>query len=352
MKLIYSNIKKGEVKIKVETLDDLWYLSQIIDVSDILKGKTERKIKIGKETDRSQRVFKKTIFISLKVEKTEFNKYSSVLRASGVIVEGPEEVQKGSHHTFNLEENTIFTLIKKEWLKFQIDRLKEAQIKTTNLLICVLDRENAIFAKLKKYGYKILSQIKGDVQKKRDETQKKSNFYVEVINSVEEYDKRYNFDNIIVASPAFWKEDLMKNLKNDVLKKKIILATCSSVTESAINEILKRDELKKILKKERMVKETKLVENLLLEISKNNLAVYGFNETENASLAGAAEHLLVTDSFIREARDNNYEKLEAIMKNTEKSKGKITIISSEHDAGKKLKGLGGIGAILRYKINY
>jgi stalled ribosome rescue protein Dom34 len=33
-------------------------------------------------------------------------------------------------------------------------------------------------------------------------------------------------------------------------------------------------------------------------------------------------------------------------------KGEIHIISSEFDAGKKLDGLGGIGAILRYKMNY
>jgi len=31
-------------------------------------------------------------------------------------------------------------------------------------------------------------------------------------------------------------------------------------------------------------------------------------------------------------------------------KGKITVISSEHDGGQKLAGLGGIGALLRYKL--
>ena len=40
------------------------------------------------------------------------------------------------------------------------------------------------------------------------------------------------------------------------------------------------------------------------------------------------------------------------MRNVDKSKGDIMIISSEHEAGKKLNGLGGIAAILRYKLNY
>jgi protein pelota len=38
------------------------------------------------------------------------------------------------------------------------------------------------------------------------------------------------------------------------------------------------------------------------------------------------------------------------MKLTEQNKGSINIISSEHDGGKRLNGLGGIGAVLRYKV--
>ena len=44
--------------------------------------------------------------------------------------------------------------------------------------------------------------------------------------------------------------------------------------------------------------------------------------------------------------------VEKIMKTTENSKGDIIIVSSEHDGGNKLDGLGGIGAILRFKLNY
>ncbi len=62
---------------------------------------------------------------------------------------------------------------------------------------------------------------------------------------------------------------------------------------------------------------------------------------------------MITDSFIRKTREENiYEKLEQIMKTVESTKGNIHIISSEHEGGKKLNGLGGIAAILRYKLNY
>ena len=45
-------------------------------------------------------------------------------------------------------------------------------------------------------------------------------------------------------------------------------------------------------------------------------------------------------------------KLCKMMKKVDNSRGYIIIISSENDAGKKLNGLGGIGAVLRYRVSY
>ena len=47
MKLLSKDLRKGYVKLTVENLDDLWYLSQIVDTGDLVKGVTFRKIKIG-----------------------------------------------------------------------------------------------------------------------------------------------------------------------------------------------------------------------------------------------------------------------------------------------------------------
>ena len=47
MKQIHFNLKKGEAKLKIENMDDLWCLSHIIEPGDLVKGKTIRKIKIG-----------------------------------------------------------------------------------------------------------------------------------------------------------------------------------------------------------------------------------------------------------------------------------------------------------------
>ena len=67
-----------------------------------------------------------------------------------------------------------------------------------------------------------MSSIKGEVEKKEAEVKGKGGFYQDIIKSLQEYSKRHNIKNIIVASPAFWKEELIKQIKDDELKKKIV----------------------------------------------------------------------------------------------------------------------------------
>jgi len=354
MKIIKQDLRHGEITIKVENLDDLWYLSQIIEVGDFVKGGTIRKIKIGKEGERKQAIVKKPVFLKIKAEKIEFSKNSDVLRALGVITEGPEDVQKGEHHTFNLEPNVVFTLIKERWLKYQIDRLKEAcKEKISRILIVVMDREEVHFALLKKYGYEVLSSIKGKVNKKSIEEKSEGRFYDEIIEKIDEYVKRYKIIKVVLASPAFWKDELMKEMKDEELKKRILLATCNAIGKNGIDEVLRRPEVNAALHEDRITREIGLVEELLNEISKNNLAAYGLRDTENAVNMGAVRALLVTDSLIQKAREKgDYGKIDNMMRIVDSMKGSVNIISSEHDGGKKLDGIGGIAAILRYKLNY
>lgn len=356
MKILHSNIKKCEYKLQIQTLDDLWYLSQVIDVGDTVKGKTIRKIKTGSSSDEtSSSVIRKPLFISIEVEKLAYTKDS--LRILGRINEASEDISKGEHHSFNVEEQTTITVLKPKWYKYQLDKLKEAaEQKDTNILVCVFDREEATLSLIKKYGFEILTEFTGNVQKKGDLTKLNklsSNFYEEIINKLKDYAVRLNINHIVLASPAFFKEDLMKELKDQELKKKIILATCNAVGKNGINEVLKRPEVKEVLKQERTAKEINLVEKLLFEISKQALAVYGLKETKEAVEAGAAESILITDKFIFTRREENkFQEVDKLLKQVDGMKGDINVISSEHEGGKKLDGLGGIAALLRYKLHY
>lgn len=348
MKIIYQDFKQGEVKLKIDSPDDLWFLSGLLEEGDLVSGRAERKIKMG----GAEKAVKKSVHLTIRVEKVEFDPYVNALRANGKVVDGPEDVPKGAYHTIEIEENIIIKIKKEKWFEYQKKRLKEATVNVAlNILVLVFDRESAVFSMLKKYGYDILAEIEGDVEKKGMPKQKKeSTFFSDLAKQIKNYDDRFNFYKIVVASPAFWKEDLMNLIKDKKLKEKITLATCSSVGKSGIEEVLKRDEIKTVLREERTVREFNLVEELLAEIGKNGLAGYGIDEVESLANAGNVKILLVTDGFIRENRlKNKFERLDGIMKTVDKIKGGVHVVSSEHEGGKKLDGLGGIGAILRYK---
>jgi protein pelota len=346
------NFHKSTAKLQVENLDDLWYLSSIIDAGDTVEGKTFRKVKVG-GTEENKDAVKKPVFLSLAVEKVEFHKYSDILRVSGKVLEGKEDIPKGSYHTFNVEPDTVITLVKPEWLKYQRMKLEEsAKEKKPETLICVFDREEAIVALMKKYGFDVIAELKGEVEKKADVRQSSKNFYDEIIKNLQEYVKRHGIRHIILASPAFWKEELFKNLKDQDLKRMIVQATCSSVDRNSINEVLKRPEVQSVLQEERASSEMKLVEELFSGISKDSAVSYGIKDTENAVNSGAVKTLLVTDGMIQKNRqDGSFEKINNIMRLADRSGAQVHIISSDHDGGRRLDGLGGIGALLRYKIN-
>jgi len=351
MKILNKNLKKGSVSVRVQNQNDLWYLSHIIDEGDLLSGRTQRKIKIGGEDDRSQKVAVKKVFLKIQVEKVEFHKYSDKLRASGPIVEGPDDISKGSYHTLTIEPTVEITIEKQAWLSYQLDKLSDAaKQKGANVMIVLFDRDKALFAQLRNYGFEVLTEMSGNVQKKDSPEKVKSSFYTDIAAQVKAYDSKYNFSKIIIASPAFWKEYLTQVLDTET-KKKILGAACNSVDVDGLNEVLRRPEVSTALQEDRVVREMNDVEEFLTEINREGAVAYGLKETEAATQAGAVRKLLVADSLLRSAReDGSYARIDAMLRAVDSMKGEISIISAEHDGGKKLEGLGGIGALLRYRF--
>ena len=47
MKKEFFDAKKGKATLRIESLDDLWYLSQLIDPRDFIRAKSYRKIKLS-----------------------------------------------------------------------------------------------------------------------------------------------------------------------------------------------------------------------------------------------------------------------------------------------------------------
>lgn len=328
MRIVHSEYSKGILKFQVENLDDLWHLNNIISKGDIIKGRDVRKIKLS-ET----KIIKKNVFLSLVVEKIEL---SDNLRVLGKIVESSdEEVPNGSYHSFVLEEGEVFELCKKKFLEYHKKHVIEAtKERKEKVLVVIVDREEVSFALLKKNGFEILDEIKGDVESKYFSKNVKSEFFDDITKMIEDYKIRYKIDKVVIGGSNFWIGKFKGDLK----------VVCHSSGRNGVNEVLKTTEFRKFVRDERVSFELELIEELLKRISKNERVVYGFNDTVSAVESGSVEKLLISEKLMGVRRDE----LDSVMQTVEDCKGEVHIINSDNEAGKKLDGLGGIAALLRY----
>ncbi len=345
MRWLKKDLRHGKVVLQITNRDDFWCLSQVILSKDLVLGKATRKIKIG------DAAAKKTYTLEIEVEKVELSAES--LRVLGKVISEIEDIPKGSYQSITIEESSIITITKDAWPSFQLSRLDDACRDVTKVLLVVVDRGEASFGVLRQFGVEVLGEISGNVIKKAMKEDIREDFFVVVIQELQQYVARLNPDHVVLGSPAFWKDELVMRLKktNADCAKKVVTATVSVTGKSGLQELVKRDEVAKVLRDDRMVKETALVNAALAEIHKNGLVVYGLQEVKKAAQSGAIKDVLVADVLITEMRDmNTFSELDSLMKIVEAAKGNVHVISSDHDAGKQLVGLGGVVALLRYKV--
>ena len=127
MRIIRFEKENGFAKLKVENEFDPWQLQQMVKKDDFVKAKTIRQLFVQKETGK-EKGKRKLLLLEIKVEKVEYDELKKELRIKGKIVEGPEEVQRGSYHTIEIKPGNILG-ITKTWTNEEMHRLKRTEVK-------------------------------------------------------------------------------------------------------------------------------------------------------------------------------------------------------------------------------
>lgn len=341
MRIVHFDRKIGEMKIQAETLDDMWHLEKVISEGDLVESRTMRTYKVGTKEE------KKPVTIRIKTERAEFAKNANRLRILGTIVWGtPEEyIQMGRHHTIEVAAGDRVKITKR-WKNHEIKRLQQAEkeSKQPKLRIIVMDDEKALTATLRAFGVEYGPEFRSSGSKKDDSYEKsEQSYFGQITAEIERHEEKY-----VVAGPGFTKDNLknfIKQKKPELLKR-IIFESVSYAERNGVTELFKRGVIEKTMGEERLQKEMNLVEEMLTEVYKDSgMAVYGLVEVNKAAEAHAIEKLLVLDEYLR--TDSEAEKL---AEKADRAKADVVIVSSEGDAGEKLKGFGKIAAILRFKI--
>ncbi len=360
LQILHSDRKGGEIKVLIEELEDLWTLYNIIKPNDLVRARTFRRV-VLRDGDSGDR---RPMSLQISVEKCEFHEYSNRLRVLGQIRDGPDDlVSIGQYHTLNLEKGTKVTILKDKWFKHEIRRLEKSTGLSANKIVLVTAIESGLstIALLSNYSVSIISTIRHNIPGKRYKNQSKNKnkeeeeFFISVSKVVIENLRNQAISMNITCGPGFLKEQFSQFLKEQLHKEKLDvelrIASASSATVSAINEIMKNGTIAEFIADHRLTRETQLMNDFVERLGKDNGQFsYGFDETVAAAKMGAIQDLLITDLVLRSRINKDERKnLEELFYLVENGRGDIHIVSTLHPAGEQLQNFSGIAALLRFK---
>ena len=344
MRVLHQDPGEGEIRLKIQNADDLWHLHNLLEPGDLVRAYTYRREEAATDKLRPERGEKVLVKLGIRVEQTEYQDFSDRLRITGVIEEGPQDL--GRHHTLNIGVDDDLTIVKKEWREHHLRRIQEAIDATERPQVTVLsiDDEEALLAEVRQMGIREVATIRaGHHGKMFPGAETRTAYFEEILSKLASMEIG---SALLVVGPGFEREEFAKFVreKNAELAEKIRLHGTSQAGMAGIQEAMKAGLGAKVLEETRVAQETRLVERLLEEIAKGRLYAYGPEEVRGAVEAGAVETLLVTDTRVKDLA------VEALMRTVEAARGHVVIVSSRHEAGKKLQGLGGIAGLLRFPI--
>ena len=348
MQIVHKDMKAGEVKIVPDNLDDIWHLYNIIQPGDLVRMVTFRTDdQSNDDQKRTKKSEKKRMKLGIRVESTGFHEFSDRLRIHGTIEEGPQDL--GSYHTLNVypDPTNKLSIVKDHWHSHDLERLEEAVKQRHQPLVVFvsLDDDQATIAVLRQSGLQWIADVSSERSGKMYESATKDKEYFGEILGILKQNVADN-SSVVVVGPGFTREHFITYGKERSPGLFNSFCTCGTghAGMNGVHEAIKIGTVDQITKHQRVSVETQLVDHLFSEIQKNGLATYGAEEVKQALKQGAVEHLLIADMLIRTSKGEKLLELARTMHS------EFTIINSMHDAGKTFLGIGGVGALLRYKL--
>ena len=330
---------EGVIRLKLDTLEDLWTVQRIVFPNDLVKSKSLRKFKAS-ESDIGEL---KEVVITLRVEKTELDKNALRLRIMGKIVEGkPEQyIRLNSYHTLNIAPSDTLDIIIQSWPDYLLEVVKNAvgDTKKPKLGIIVVDDEKALPAYLLGYGIEFRNEIYSNLSKRmtqKDFQEQQKKFYENIVKTV----KSMDVDTVIVAGPGFTKDDIRTYIesKQEKIEKRIIYQQASNTERSGTYEIIRSPEVENLLRSEHIRKEFAIMEEFLKGLS-SGISKYGIGNVKEAVEDYRVSIIIVNDSVLGDPA------VQELLAKAESMHLKIEIFNSTDEVGTQLASFKNVASI-------
>jgi len=352
LRVLHKDLKKGMLRVVAESTDDMWLLYNVIRKGDLVRARTYREVRFGeKGSGRSSRV---PMTLTLRVVSLEFQAFTNRLRIRGIVVEGPEKFGiQGKHHTINLDIGQEITIIKEEgWPRFLVDRLEKARSSATALVVAV-DYDDYAIAEVASQGARMIASGSFRLPSKDDPSrEEKLKQEVKVLaKSVVELIERRKPLVTVIAGPGFLKEYVAESVRALTRGAKVFTDTVSIGGEAGVLEEIRRGIIQRVLREAAIIEAERIIGEFERRLAKApQLVAYTLSSVKQAAAIGAVDKALILDELLHAGDPSTRSEVEEVLRYLDSTRAEVHFISRESPAGLKLKGLGGIIALLRYTI--
>mmetsp|Transcript_9531 Transcript_9531/g.14084 ORF Transcript_9531/g.14084 Transcript_9531/m.14084 type:complete len:459 (+) Transcript_9531:61-1437(+) len=359
---------KGSIELFPEDREDLWHLFNIIAKGNSITQLTKRKVKIETASSAVQEI--KTLKLTIKVEKIEYDSESSEIRVSGIVQNQNRFVKVGRYHsiTIGIKKHPI-KIWKFHWDQMYLDRIKNQldDKRKADVAAVLINKGEAHIYLIGEAMTIHIASFNTTIPKKTNvkiHNSKMKAFFKKVATSLVNNIDFKIVKAIVLGSPGFVNTqliDAMMDLSHtkpqiySILEKKrhvFVCAHVSSAHPACLNELMTSPDVESKLGDTKAFEQTKALELFYTTMKdREELAIYGPKECKIAIGLGSVEHLLISDDLFR---SNNYQERKRWIKETkiaEQFGGHVYVFSSAHQSGKSLNDHGGVAAILRYHLD-
>ncbi|KAL4906601.1 hypothetical protein BDW74DRAFT_190162 [Aspergillus multicolor] len=395
MRLVKNKIEHGgagSVTLIPEEPEDMWHAYNLIVPGDLLYATAIRRVTTTAASTGSTSSQRVRLTLEIRVKTLDFDPQNSQLHVSGQIVNETPHTKIGQHHTLDLELNRQFTLEKGTgpdsegtgWDSVAVEALKDAVDEGGNrkaeAVAVVMQEGLAHICFIGQFRTVLKQKVEMSVPRKRaggsDHDKTMTKFYQTTLDTLLRH-MEFNTSStsmtsndpvrpVLLASPGFTATSFQKHIQHvastttPALKRllpSVVVVHSASGYLHSLTEVLQSPTVKALLSDTKHARETKLMDEFHDQLRKEtNKATYGPREVEHAVDQGAVGRgggiLIISNRLFRSqdvAERKRWVSLVDRVRDVEG--GEVRVLSSEHESGKRLDGLGGIAAILTFPIS-
>jgi protein pelota len=288
------------------------------------------------------------------------------------VVEENQYVKLGAFHTLDLELNRSFDLEKADgWDSVALETLKEAveQSKKAVLWAVIMQEGLAHICLITDHTTIMRQKVEVQLPKKRagstDHDKQLQKFFQLTLDSLLRQIDPADPTPILLASPGFTASSFLTFIKTLAasgahktlahVARNITVAHAASGYLHSLGEVLSSPAVTAQLSDTKFARETQLMDKLTEMLRKDDQrAWYGPRECEQAIERGAVGKgggvLLISNALFRSQDIQTRKRWVRAVDDVKEQGGEVRVLSSMHESGRRLEGLGGIAAILTFPI--